>query len=241
MHSRMSLHFALHWPVADPTMSLDGDSDMASASLSRRPSSLVSAEPTMCLGTPKLSGQLPHTSSRVTPRPSKGPANRMSVHWNDTTISTWMQLLLEGVYFWQVTFCSGINNAQLFLSGVWAEFHVCVCQRDIDMTSSFAILVKAQMSLGHLSGLLLQILFISCLVETLLTWKGKQYLTFLSFRLLRVLGWGGWVGGWRLGGGRGVRMWCRNNTNMTRPAVVVKRVLRRGQMNLRHVSSGGIR
>lgn len=47
---------------------------MASASLSRRPSSLASAEPTLCRGTLKLSGQLPHTSSRVTPRPSNGPA-----------------------------------------------------------------------------------------------------------------------------------------------------------------------
>lgn len=62
----------LSWPVADPTISLEGDSDMASASLSRRPSSLASAEPTLCM--PKLSGQLPHTSSKVTPRPSKGPA-----------------------------------------------------------------------------------------------------------------------------------------------------------------------
>lgn len=65
--------YSLHQPVADPTISLEGDSDMASASLSRRPSSLASAEPTLCLGTPKLSGQLPHTSNRVTPRPSNGP------------------------------------------------------------------------------------------------------------------------------------------------------------------------
>lgn len=66
----------LHWPVADPTMSLEGDSDMASASLSRRPSSLASADPMLCRGTPKLSGQLPHTSSRVTPRPSNGPVGQ---------------------------------------------------------------------------------------------------------------------------------------------------------------------
>lgn len=58
-------------PVADPTTSRLGDSAMASASRSRRPSSVCSME-VMCRS-PKPSGQLPHTSSRVTLR-SKVPA-----------------------------------------------------------------------------------------------------------------------------------------------------------------------
>lgn len=58
-------------PVPDPTTSRLGDSAMASASRSRRPSSVCSMED-MCRS-PKPSGQLPHTSSRVTLR-SKVPA-----------------------------------------------------------------------------------------------------------------------------------------------------------------------
>lgn len=57
-------------PVPDPTTSRLGDSAMASASRSRRPSSVCSMED-MCRS-PKPSGQLPHTSSRVTLR-SKVP------------------------------------------------------------------------------------------------------------------------------------------------------------------------
>lgn len=53
-------------PVPEPTMSLQGDSDMASARRSRRPSSVFSIDD-VCR-TPKLSGQLPHTSSSVTLR-----------------------------------------------------------------------------------------------------------------------------------------------------------------------------
>lgn len=51
-------------PVPEPTMSLLGDSDMASASLSLKPSSVASTEDMW--RKPKLSGQLPHTSRRVT-------------------------------------------------------------------------------------------------------------------------------------------------------------------------------
>lgn len=51
-------------PVPEPTMSLLGDSDIASASLSLKPSSVASTEDMW--RKPKLSGQLPHTSSRVT-------------------------------------------------------------------------------------------------------------------------------------------------------------------------------
>lgn len=61
-------------PVPDPTTSRLGDSAMASASRSRRPSSVCSMED-MCRS-PKPSGQLPHTSSRVTLR-SKVPAANM--------------------------------------------------------------------------------------------------------------------------------------------------------------------
>lgn len=58
-------------PVPGPTTSRLGDSAMASASRSRRPSSVCSMED-MCRS-PKPSGQLPHTSRRVTLR-SKAPA-----------------------------------------------------------------------------------------------------------------------------------------------------------------------
>lgn len=58
-------------PVPEQTMSLLGDSDMASASLSRSPSSVLSMDDMW--RSPKLSGQLPHTSSKVTLR-SKVPA-----------------------------------------------------------------------------------------------------------------------------------------------------------------------
>lgn len=61
-----SCMYVCDWPVAEPTMSLDGDSDMASASLSLSPSSVDSTE--LMWRRPKLSGQLPHTSSRVTLR-----------------------------------------------------------------------------------------------------------------------------------------------------------------------------
>ncbi|EDL15774.1 mCG146188, partial [Mus musculus] len=64
-------------PVPDPTTSRLGDSAMASASRSRRPSSECSMED-ICRS-PKPSGQLPHTSSRVTLR-SKAGSQRNSIH-----------------------------------------------------------------------------------------------------------------------------------------------------------------
>lgn len=71
-------------PVPDPTTSRLGDSAMASASRSRRPSSVCSMED-MCRS-PKPSGQLPHTSSRVTLR-SKVPA----AHTGHLTLSPRLQ------------------------------------------------------------------------------------------------------------------------------------------------------
>lgn len=103
----------LHWPVADPTISLEGDSDIASASLSRRPSSLASAEPTLCRGTPKLSGQLPHTSSRVTPRPSNGPANK-----KQTQITNLSQQLLLTLSNNKVIRRVGANPEPIY--GAWS-------------------------------------------------------------------------------------------------------------------------
>lgn len=58
-------------PVPEPTMSLLGDSHIASARRSRRPSSLGSMDDMW--RRPKFSGQLPHTSSKVTLR-SKAPS-----------------------------------------------------------------------------------------------------------------------------------------------------------------------
>lgn len=71
-------------PVPDPTTSRLGDSAMASASRSRRPSSVCSMED-MCRS-PKPSGQLPHTSSRVTLR-SKVPV----AHTGHLTLSPHLQ------------------------------------------------------------------------------------------------------------------------------------------------------
>jgi hypothetical protein len=71
-------------PVPDPTTSRLGDSAMASASRSRRPSSECSMED-ICRS-PKPSGQLPHTSSRVTLR-SKVPV----IQAGQTMLSLYLQ------------------------------------------------------------------------------------------------------------------------------------------------------
>lgn len=68
---RQARSVMLPLPVPETTTSRLGDSAMASARRSRRPSSVCSMED-MCRS-PKPSGQLPHTSSRVTLR-SKAPA-----------------------------------------------------------------------------------------------------------------------------------------------------------------------
>lgn len=79
-------------PVPDPTMSLLGDSDIASARRSRRPSSVCSMEDMW--RRPKLSGQLPQTSRRVMLR-SKAPGrqiskkHRLNHAWKQWTLLMW--------------------------------------------------------------------------------------------------------------------------------------------------------
>lgn len=86
-------------PVPDPTTSRLGDSAMASASRSRRPSSVCSMED-ICRS-PKPSGQLPHTSNRVTLR-SKVPVIRVG----QMMLSLYLQRAGCSVYppLWPVTY-----------------------------------------------------------------------------------------------------------------------------------------
>ncbi|KAG7279748.1 hypothetical protein CRUP_021364 [Coryphaenoides rupestris] len=109
-------HENLH--AGQPTMSLEGDSDMASASLSRRPSSLASTEPAMWRGRLKLSGQLPHTSSRVTPRHSNAPEGRGGQCYHGQRAEEARAASRYGISTWAFE-CRGVTLLEV--CGSWPE------------------------------------------------------------------------------------------------------------------------